>query len=456
MSSFFTGRDTIEAKTLHGSRIYSTDLHPSHFSAQGLAQTVEVGIRALKVKLLTKGVVTVHTSHLVSPGGVEILKRHPELIECRGLLPAFRNDKDSIDEYVVDQVASYARYGVAEADVAETVGLLNRQMTRVMPWHLGQVGENYRQRFLAGLADDNSMLSRKLAQAEGFLPAQRDLLMKDLSELDVHEDGALRRYLDQTPVAIRPLLKRYEQAVYHQIGTQVVNCETGTDLSPLSSFRVSDQLSDQLDPARVFLNDFFAIALEAIESEAMATSALDTLRFSELDRVSERLAEAGFRDQYDALVAMAIDAAGASAVEALENLETDRICEIVHALDEHFEGAVYAELPHLRSRAEEKAVESVIGSGRSLAVSLAGLVPYIGNLVSGYEVFGSYRDFHRSSVRAARHVQSADPKSMAIEEKKAEIKAAIEGFPLSGTSKTKLLDAAMYLLEIHRVKICRV
>ena len=33
------------------------------------------------MKLLTKGVVTVHTSHLVSPGGVEILKRHPELID---------------------------------------------------------------------------------------------------------------------------------------------------------------------------------------------------------------------------------------------------------------------------------------------------------------------------------------------------------------------------------------
>jgi hypothetical protein len=63
--------------------------------------------RALKIKIITKGLVTLNCAHLISPLGVHLLKVHPDLFDGEALLPAFREDKNNLCDYIVE--ADFAR-----------------------------------------------------------------------------------------------------------------------------------------------------------------------------------------------------------------------------------------------------------------------------------------------------------------------------------------------------------
>src|SRR5271166_2081981 len=96
MASFFDGRDKVLASTLAGPRVYSTDIHPTLFNADDPHGSVEVTARALKIKIITKGIVTLNCASLVSPLGVLLLREHPDLLEGDALLPAFRVGKQDL------------------------------------------------------------------------------------------------------------------------------------------------------------------------------------------------------------------------------------------------------------------------------------------------------------------------------------------------------------------------
>ena len=95
--SFLSERNLVPASTLTGPRIYSTDLHASHFQSGSAEDFVVVTARALKTKMLTKGTVTIHMSHLLSPGGILFFEAFPDALQCNALLPAFREDKEAVE-----------------------------------------------------------------------------------------------------------------------------------------------------------------------------------------------------------------------------------------------------------------------------------------------------------------------------------------------------------------------
>lgn len=430
-------------------------MHPANFAKHEFSRHVETGVLALKVKLLTNGTVTLHTSHLLSPGGVAILNSHPDLIECSSILPAFRVDKQSIDEYVTDHAESYRAFDVTEKDVQRVVDHLSRNMKRVMPWDLGDVAQRYQARLLEGIGDETSLVHRQLLATGAFGAKECESIQEGIRSVDPSEDGAMSRYLDALGEPLRDTLTRFERAVYHQIGTQVVNCETGYDLSPLSRFTMASEAASGVDPTRVFLNSFFATALEAIDSEAVPASVMETLHFSDIDRISLRLREASFQERYDELTSKALSSLGADAKSAIEALEFDRICDLVDALDSQFEAAIAAEAPHLLSQHEQDAKSGFLGSATSLAHSVAGVVPGVGNIASAYAIAKDYKAFIDSAGRAALFRGNADSMEVARTMKREEIANLISTLPLSSTSKARLLDAASFLLEIHVRRVTR-
>ena len=55
MSEFFKGRSIIEPQDLKGPRVYSTDLLPSFYDPARVQESVVLAARALKIKIITKG-----------------------------------------------------------------------------------------------------------------------------------------------------------------------------------------------------------------------------------------------------------------------------------------------------------------------------------------------------------------------------------------------------------------
>jgi hypothetical protein len=82
---FLKQRDLVPAPTLTGPRVYSTDLHASHFQPESAEDFVVTTARALKTKMLTKGTVTIHMSHLLSPGGILFLEAFPDVLQCKSV-----------------------------------------------------------------------------------------------------------------------------------------------------------------------------------------------------------------------------------------------------------------------------------------------------------------------------------------------------------------------------------
>lgn len=279
--SFLSQRFLVPASTLTGPRVYSTDLHASNFRSESIDDFVLTTARALKAKMLTKGTVTIHMSHLLSPGGILFLEAFPDVLQCRALLPAFREDKVSVGDYVKDHEEAYHAVGIDGSQVARIVSLLESSFEHVMPWQLGDVHARYRERIAAGLVDPVSTARRRLLSANGNNEAEINAIAEEIAAGDFSEDGSMRRFLSETNPNIRSLLRYYEQAVYHMVGTSVVNCESGTDLSPASTFNAlvvaeNDHSAEQppISDANVFMRFFLGEAFEAMQSGAVPVAAL--------------------------------------------------------------------------------------------------------------------------------------------------------------------------------------
>jgi len=112
VSTFFDARTVVKAEDLHLPRVYSTDLLPSLYDPSDPAASVRVTARALKIKIITKGLVTLNSAYLISRLGVDLLDRHPDLLAGEAILPVFRTDKSSF----ADLIPSTADPGLLRID----------------------------------------------------------------------------------------------------------------------------------------------------------------------------------------------------------------------------------------------------------------------------------------------------------------------------------------------------
>lgn len=460
--NFLSQRHLVPASTLTGPRVYSTDLHASNFRPESVDDFVVTTARALKAKMLTKGTVTVHMSHLLSPGGIHFLEAFPDALQCKALLPAFREDKESVGDYVKDHEEAYRAAGIDEAQVARIVSLLEGSFERVMPWQLGDVHARYRERVVAGLVDQGSTARRRLLAANGNNNAQINAIVKEIAAGDFSEDGSMRRYLSGTESNIRPLLRYYEQAVYHMVGTSVVNCESGTDLSPASTFSAlavaeNDHSIAQprISDADVFIRFFLGEAFEAMQSGATPVSVLDTMPFEYVDRINQRLSDARFHERYDEVVNTAIGKLAAASPESMEDFDGEAFAEMASAIHVEFVSEIEREVRDYNSVAYEEARAEAIGQTQNIGLSIAGSVPVLGSLVTVYQGVSDYRKFLGAAHRAGDLATPEGFQTLGTEKKKEILRQTIEKVKLSETSKTRLLDGAKLICDFNAAKVAR-
>src|SRR5262249_54377737 len=113
---------------------------------------------------------------------------------------------------------------------------------------------------------------------------------------------------------------------YHMVGTGVVQCETGTDLSPLSEFKAADVIlaardarAELLSEDAVFLEAFMGFALDTIQASVMPSAIIDSMSFTMTHQLSEAFGEQGLQKQYEEIArAYASSLTGEEAREALK------------------------------------------------------------------------------------------------------------------------------------------
>ena len=460
MPSFLETRNNRSADSLKGPRVYSTDLLPSLFDPAAADLSVERSARALKIKIITKGIVTLNCAHLITPMGVKLVARHPDLFDGEALLPAFRVGKETLREIGDMSDTEFAAQGIDTKQLQDHVAVLDGQLKTVMPWELGDVGERFRRAVIAGLSSDTSLISKELGDV-GFRAIDRKQVIGAVQAMSLTEDSEMRTYIGTLPNNIQPIFRRYIYTCYHMVGTSVVQCETGTDLSPLSHFKAADVIlasSDatpaQLSDEGIFLRAFMGHALDTIQAMMLPTQIIDAMSFRDAHALSAALRERGFQDKYEAILsACAQTLAISKPIEALDKLDPDAVAEIARQIATEFQRYIDQEV--YRSREHDLDVADGYRALTDLSLDGLAAIPFIGQVVSAAQAVGHAGQAAKAGWTSYRTNDNARAFEAARARREEEIKEAVKRLKTGDSKKSQLLTAAAALTDIYQIRIRR-
>ncbi|BCH31852.1 hypothetical protein MesoLjLc_37820 [Mesorhizobium sp. L-8-10] len=454
--TFFDGRKVFDAEDLRGPRVYSTDLAPSLYNDE---DSILVTARALKIKIIAKGLVTLNCAHLVSPLAVRLFEKHPDLFKGEAILPAFRTDKSALADYVED-IESFEKAGIGKSQLEEHIARVGEGVRRVMPWELADVGDRFRELIVTGLSNERSTISQELDRQHGYSQGERDRLAKEIAGLNFGASVHLRDYIAQLSPGVRAPLNRFSTACYHMVGTSVVRCETGMDLNPLSHFKMEDVLlagqreePESLTEEAVFLDLFLATALDTVQSAAFPSQIIDSLSFEHAHALSKALREIGFQEKYDQIIQSYLDtAAKTDKREALESIDPVAISTAASELARAFEVAIVAELPNYMTKEATDAKGELYRAGTDLGRDLLGFVPFVGQVVSTAGILVSG---YKLTSAAASVYDAKTALAEAHTRRNQRIRAAIDGLKVGASKKAELLSGVAALSDVHTATISR-
>jgi hypothetical protein len=458
-TQFFSDRSILVPGSLRGPRVYSTDLFPSLFNAGNVDTSLEIAARALKIKMLSRGLVTLNGAYLVSPMGLLLHERYPGLLDGAALLPAILSDRDGLAGFVGNP-ADYAAVGIVESSIADRIAAIERSIAQVMPWEVGPVQEQFRERLIAGLLSDNSLVDRQLGATSVYGAARRDALIAQIGTLDLKRSANLFDMIaTEVPGALQEPLRRFATACYHSIGTAVVQCETGADLHPLSDFRAADMIltdrdasAERLSDETVFLKYFMARALSTIGVKNVAPSAvIDGLAFGEVHKLTEALRDSGFQDRYE--VILEIFGAAVSSPDpgqALEHFDAACVTQATLELAKLFNEAIAEQVPFYRTREYDLKKGEFVSSGSDILLEGINATP-IGNIVAIAKVAKNTAQSIRSGSDALAAREHGTALASADERRQEDIKKIVDKLSVSESRKASLLDGIAAMVDVEQV-----
>lgn len=443
------------AHTLSGPRVYSTDFHPrSTYATDNVALE-----RSLKVKLLTKGIVTLNGGHLLTPAAFSFVCKHPNLLTDGLLLPAIREDKGNFNAYVADNEQAYRSAGWSSNQIDNAVAFLEESVKTVLPWRVEQAQEEYRGRLIWGVSSNTSILRQRLLKLDGIEEATLDKLADELARADLREDSVIDGMLADLRSDAREMVTKFTGAAYHQVGTSVVNCETGLDVSELADRRFGAMAGSQayddahlLSDVSVFIGCCFESAMQAINESAFPTHVIDALSFDVIGKMRVRLQEQGFQQAYDDVISTFGAQLQQSRVEDLENWEPESTVELVAKLSGHFRAYFDEELKNYRKAIQENRQKDAIRAAVATMKSGGSSIPAISEIASVIDTVGSGVEALRAGGEAFAFLNHDTANDAARKERDGRIDSALEA--ISPRNKAKILTALRQIRtiasEIHR------
>jgi hypothetical protein len=443
------------AESLSGPRVYSTEFHPSHCNSPVLSQAAEEEIiRSLKVKFLTKGTVTINGGHLLNPPVVQLLRKNEEILTDGLVLPARRIDKRHFGDYLEDHKDVIKAAGWNAEDEKSAASFIEDRVSVILPWKVEQAIEAYRSRLVEGLKDPKSLVRHRLLNTAGFSEDQLAKMIAKIGELDLTEDHSMTHYIDRQSENLRETLHRFSHACYHVVGTHVVNCETGTDLTALSTIRINDLTENSanrndnvLSDINIFHRCCFATAMQAINEKTLPVTFVDAIPLKQMRTIREGLEKRGFHDKYDRIVEDFLSRIAAGNDPAsLTGWDTAKTVQLVEGLSAQFREHIGRELGHYKTEIQKKHEQGAIHSFADTIKNGFHMIPGISELIAGVEMARSYVDF-LGHARAAVATREPDLAKQYAERERAR---AVEDFvkALNPGNEAVILEALATMRRI--------
>ena len=342
---------------LRGSRAYFTSWNKNSLDphVDGDRQNHLV-LRKLKALLLTKSTIVFAASDFNSPTAFRILLDNPSLLDSGILVPALREDRDSLEDVSSDPAV---RSFISDRSVS------------VVSWKLDENVDWFRTRFTAELEAPQSVIRSRLIQSDATFDYRSLLFALSASDLSVQDA------IDQHAVFLSPagktVLLNYRSLLYHMSGARVVHSESFLPQENLIDQDVlSETARERLSEDSIFFKVFVEQALRTLERKQIPIEVLDQITMREILTLRDVYKSSGFIDYYDKMVEALLRAAVSddprNAIFHLNELEAAR-SYIFSNFTRQFE----AEIDRFKKSKKSRSIKSLLSPSTSVVLGAAGL-----------------------------------------------------------------------------------
>jgi hypothetical protein len=278
--------ERINPRTLSGPRAYFTDFdHRIVARTKNLAALRKKGERKLKALLLLKGHIVCAASHLATRFAYDFFRENTVLFRSEAMIPALRSDKSDLSEL-------FARKRFKGKN--EAVSFYKDYVQTTVSWELEDNSGWFRDRFLADLEDEKSVVRRHLPEDA------RDIVPRLVSEI---RQGALleRELIDRVtkgaPRKFRRLLQNYRELIYHMSGARVVHCESALPQENYIDYDLADlrQKRARLSEQQILWKLLIELVFDSLQMELLPIEMLDALTFQDIMLIREPLLASNFQ-----------------------------------------------------------------------------------------------------------------------------------------------------------------
>lgn len=294
----------IESKAFSGARAYFTSFDNTIVEQQKDLTSFKKQIeRALKILLLTKNNIVSGASTITSSEFIyDFFQQNSILLSENMIVPALRNDKKSVAEYVerLPRISSEKKI--------EMIFFYNNHIKNVVNWELLENSNWNKKTFLQGFYEPHSVIMRNLKdvtsnEIKNFI---NDIEQQDVFDKQVVENAMLKFLKRENDI----IIKNYRELIYHISGARVVNCESNLPQENYIDYSLADmkERKTMLSELQVFWKVFLELFFETFNKPKIPIEVLDLLSFEDIQKIRLPLLESGFADNYDNLVKKSINA----------------------------------------------------------------------------------------------------------------------------------------------------
>lgn len=349
---------------LIGPRSYFTDIDPNDENYNKYEAT-----QKLKLQLLTKEKIVVAASSLFHDIWMDVFKDSPDLIpaiEDGIIVPAIRNKFKGIADFFENK-----KYSETNKKF-----FLNH-VTHAVPWDLNENTNWFKQYFIKGLKDENSVLRKQGGitheQANSMIVQLENLIEREPIESKFLQRHHIEQVANGFNNTIQRFLVNYSNLIYRLSGARVVNSEGHFPQSNLTELRLFENeqiLSDEGIFWDIYAETVFSYLGTAIR---LSPKRLDNLKFKDILAIRKVFFDKGFSNDYDNLIGLVKKEGNLYDPEKLI-LHMQEISEITIRLKDIFSERVKSELSLKDTSARENALWQVANILSIVANPVAGLV----------------------------------------------------------------------------------
>lgn len=364
----------IAPQTLVGPRAYFTGFdHRLVARCRNRALFQRKAERKLKVLLLLKGKIVCAASHLATRFAYDFFRENSALLTSGAIVPAFQADKADISEL-------FARKRFPGRD--DAVRFYSDNVRSTVTWQLEENSGWFRDRFIADLQDDRSVLRRHFGKEhEGAIVG----LLFEIQKESLLGRETVDRASEGLPLRYRRLLQAYRELLYHISGARVVNCESTLPQENYIDYDLADlqQRRARLSEEQVLWKLLVEMVLDSLQRTMLPVDVLDSISFEDVMKVRQPLLASDFQRKYDELIRSVVMP---PAADHLRILSVDELERIRSELARTFDEVIQKELPNfLKKKALEQSKELASVSS-SVALNLVAAVPGVGLIASAVGV----------------------------------------------------------------------